>query len=118
MKHRTKDANILKQDDLKYECLACSSKTKPKKPIETGITSVINPKRNRPKPPDEDPYQYDKQMFKKKTVRQQANEEKFEVYQNSNEQYLNVFGLLRESLPNLDTFMQTLGTKWLMQAFS
>jgi len=108
MKNRTKDANILKQENLKYECLACTAKAKPKKQIDSG--AMANNKRNRPKPPDDDPYQYDKQMFKKKTVRQIANEEKFEVYQNTNEHYVNVFGQVREVLPTLESFLQSLGT--------
>jgi hypothetical protein len=108
MKHRLKDANILKQENLKYECLACAAKAKPKKQVDPTVNA--NNKRSRPKPPDDDPYQYDKQLYKKKTVRQIANEEKNEVYQNSNEHYVNVFGLVRDALPNLDLFMGSLGT--------
>ena len=71
MKHRMKDANNLKQENLKYECLVCAAKAKPKKQIDPG--AMANNKRSRPKPPDEDPYQYERQMFKKKTARQTAN---------------------------------------------
>lgn len=111
MKHRIKDANVIKQENLKYECLACTAKAKPKKQVDPG--AMGNNKRNRVKQTEEDPYQYDKQMFKKKTARQTANEEKFEVYQNSNEHYVDVFNRKLEFTKQLETFLQTLGIDYL-----
>jgi hypothetical protein len=73
MKYRIKDANIIKQENLKYECMACAAKSKPKKQVDPATTT--NNKRSRPKQPsDDDPYQYDLVTVKKKTVRQIINE--------------------------------------------